>query len=314
MALQTETYANIKANTEALLGVTLSTGETTRFDALLNQYARKAYNASNYWQRWVVTGEPRSVSSIQYPSQANLRTEVDGIVQHTETGFPTPRVSVSGGVACLTGICEFDGLVNGLASWKLTNCDGQTAVLSADTTTGKWKFLFSDADGSSLLSVSSDDTLATLNYTLPASGAGWTGITVTYGDYDEADTFLRIHKKAPYKGLAAPEYFFHVVDNGAILNTSSIPDYAYVTYRKRLTDTYGDGSGGTVSSIPLEWADYIAYGIALDMEMATRNITPDHRSLSRVRLKELLDDELIKIDDQNIADHVASRTLTHRNT
>ncbi len=65
MALQDSTLGELKDLTFALIGreYTATSASYGRIIALLNYAANKAYKASNYWERYLVIGEERTVSN-----------------------------------------------------------------------------------------------------------------------------------------------------------------------------------------------------------------------------------------------------------
>jgi hypothetical protein len=75
-----ETYDNLLAETQALCGCFFTDIELPRIHAFFNRRLRKAYDASNYWQRFLIVGDekpvynnsiqradPRSVENGDYP-------------------------------------------------------------------------------------------------------------------------------------------------------------------------------------------------------------------------------------------------------
>jgi len=85
----------------------------------------------------------------------------------------------------------------------------------------------------------------------------------------------------------------------------------YVTYKAALTDTYGDGTGGTTSSIPDEWFDYIALYTARHMQIASRqnNDSPFAVIASR-EVEDALVDQHMKIEHQGIIDNLGRKIET----
>ena len=71
--MQTRTYADLFALTQALCGVVFASIETGRIKALINRRAQRAYRSSNYWTRFLKIGEERVVTS--------------GVMPYTEAGL-----------------------------------------------------------------------------------------------------------------------------------------------------------------------------------------------------------------------------------
>lgn len=135
-------------------------------------------------------------------------------------------------------------------------------------------------------------------------------IPYTEGALPEIGTFLKIQAVAPFTTASPQDYQFYVDSNGAKLITSTTPSSAYVTYKKILTDTYGD-STGLQSSVPAEWFDYIAHGVYADY---LRGEGQQEKSLAADQEAALiLEDELIQIDQQGLGLTFGSRFLMNVN-
>ncbi len=82
-------------------------------------------------------------------------------------------------------------------------------------------------------------------------------VPFTESGLDSIDTFLRVHKQAPYVTASVQEYDIMVTASGATLVCGDLdPSEAFVTYKAQLTDTYGDGSGETTAipgNTPCRW-------------------------------------------------------------
>lgn len=128
---------------------------------------------------------------------------------------------------------------------------------------------------------------------------------------DGIDTFLRVHKQAPWITASVQEYDIMVTANGATLVSGDLdPSEAFVTYKSQLTDTYGDGAGET-SAIPAEWYQYLAHGTYADYLRAEGQ--QEKAALADQEAEGLLQDELIRIDEQHTLQMVANRIFTNAN-
>lgn len=136
-------------------------------------------------------------------------------------------------------------------------------------------------------------------------------IPFTESGKDSIDTFLRAHKQAPWITASVQEYDMMVTGNGATLVTGDLnPATAFVTYKAQLTDTYGDGAGET-SAIPAEWFQYLAHGTYADYLRAEGQ--QEKAALADQEAELLLQDELIRIDEQHTLQMVANRIFTNAN-
>jgi hypothetical protein len=136
-------------------------------------------------------------------------------------------------------------------------------------------------------------------------------IPFTESGKDSIDTFLRVHKQAPYVTASVQEYDIMVTASGATLVCGDLdPSEAFVTYKAQLSDTYGDGAGET-SAIPAEWYQYLAHGTYADYLRAEGQ--QEKAALADQEAEGLLQDELIRIDEQHTLQLVANRVFTNAN-
>ena len=125
------------------------------------------------------------------------------------------------------------------------------------------------------------------------------------------DTFLRVYKQAPYIAASVQEYDIMVTASGATLVCGDLnPTEAFVTYKAQLADTYGDGSGET-SSIPAEWFQYIAHGTYADYLRAEGQ--QEKAVIADQEAEMLLQDELIRLDENHTSGLVSNRIFTNAN-
>lgn len=128
---------------------------------------------------------------------------------------------------------------------------------------------------------------------------------------DAIDTYLRIHVQAPFINTSVQEYDIMVTAAGATLvagNTS--PTQAFVTYKKQFSETFGDGSGES-TSIPAEWFQYMAHGTYADYLRAEGQ--QEKAALADQEADALLQEEMIRIDEQHTIQMVANRIFTNAN-
>jgi hypothetical protein len=125
------------------------------------------------------------------------------------------------------------------------------------------------------------------------------------------DTFLRVYKQAPYIASSVQEYDIMVTAGGATLVCGDLnPSEAYVTYKAQLSDTYGDGSGES-TTIPAEWYQYMAHGAYADYLRAEGQ--QEKSVIADQEAELLLQDEMIRLDENHTSGLVSNRIFTNAN-
>ena len=140
---------------------------------------------------------------------------------------------------------------------------------------------------------------------------------------DDIGTYLRIYKDDPDVSRGT-EYDFMVNSNGAVItgaggipqgglyldpldnglylrpNNSGDPVEVFVSYKKAYNPDYGNT--GDTEEIPAELLPYMAHLAAYTWQRSVeQNSNEDNFSLSLALVNSILEDELAKISDQNIA-------------
>ena len=137
-------------------------------------------------------------------------------------------------------------------------------------------------------------------------------IPFTQSGLDSIDTFLRIHKQNPYQTASVQEFDIMVTASGATIIAGTLaPTSAWVTYKKQFTDTYGDGTGNTTDSVPDEWFEYLAHGVYSDFLRAEGQ--QEKAALADQEANEILQDELMRLDEQHTQTIVSQRIMTNAN-
>jgi hypothetical protein len=136
-------------------------------------------------------------------------------------------------------------------------------------------------------------------------------VPYTESDKDPIDTYLRIHKQAPWLNKSVQEYDIMVTAQGATLVAGDLnPTEAYVTYKRQFTDTFGDAQGES-TQIPAEWFQYMAHGTYADYLRAEGQ--QEKAVMADQEADMLLQEEMIRIDEQHTLQMVANRVFTNAN-
>jgi hypothetical protein len=137
-------------------------------------------------------------------------------------------------------------------------------------------------------------------------------IGFTESGKDSIDTFLRIHKQQPYQTASVQEFDFMVTGAGATIIAGTLaPTAAWVTYKKQFSDTYGDGTSGSTTTVPDEWFEYLAHGTYADYLRAEGQ--QEKAALAEQEADSILQDELMKLDEQHTQTIVSQRIMTNSN-
>jgi hypothetical protein len=129
-------------------------------------------------------------------------------------------------------------------------------------------------------------------------------------DVAEIDTVLQINRYDLVNNGSYCPLGYHVTARGVTLHNVD-EDIVYVTYRKPLSDTYGDGTAGTTSDIPEEWFNYISLYCGHEMARASRQANGnEYFPISAREVQEALTDALMKQEEQNISNSIARRIKT----
>lgn len=300
MSLDTRDYADLIDDISALTGVTMgdSSKDLSRANSLLNLAARRAYGLSQWWERYLVVDEPRTVS--------------EGVISFTEDSFHV----YGAGTDEVNGLYQRNGTANGKARYSLYDADGSTILwdIEWDNSTD-WQILVGAGNTLTENTVYYDITDASTTPPL----AGWAKNAAaaenpapTLVDVAEIKTTLHVTRYPFLSGGARTPIGYWVDGQGIKLKSSDDIKIAYVTYKKPLSDTFGDGTAGTTSTIPAEFAQYMVYFAAHHM-MAAKNTSSSNPSfgISQREMRESLEDELMRLEDQGVTEGIAKHIYTH---
>jgi len=133
-------------------------------------------------------------------------------------------------------------------------------------------------------------------------------VPYTESTLDTIGTFLKVQAVAPFTTASPQDYNFYVDSGGAKLITSASPSSAFVTYKKILTDVYGETTGQE-EDVPAEWFEYIAHGVYADYLRAEGQ--QDKSNLADQESQIILQDELVQVDQQGAGFTFGARFLAN---
>tara|TARA_B110000503_G_C7085079_1_gene386903 strand:- start:20 stop:637 length:618 start_codon:yes stop_codon:yes gene_type:complete len=127
---------------------------------------------------------------------------------------------------------------------------------------------------------------------------------------DSIDTYIRIHRTAPYEIASSQDLEFYVDNTGAKLLDGGLNSTStFVTYKKQWTDVYGDGSNGTTVLVPDEWFEYLAHGVYADWLRAEGQM--EKAQVADMEAMDKLTDELLRIDEMRSSGLISMRFSSH---
>ena len=250
--MQTRTYGDLFKLASALIGTggQLSDGEQDQLSHFINRRFSEIFNASPSWPRYVVVGEPRTVTP-------------DQTIQTSEDSFYV----YGAGITEANGLYVRNGVsADGNPQYTLYR-DGKPFYQIRSASNQSWKI--GELVGEfALLSIKYEIT--STSTTPPESGwidpvTGDPGPIVR--DLSNIGEFVRIHRTRPLLNRSALEYEFYVSALGAhILNqVSTTEGTAWATYKKEFTPftVTSDYYNSTVE-VPGEFFNFISHAVYAD--------------------------------------------------
>jgi hypothetical protein len=323
--MQTRLYSDLYGLIQALCGIQFSIAESIRVKSLINRRVARVFRASNYWTRFLVVGEERYCT----PSPVAATTTAVGNGYFIATVGTTDYSSIG---ATANAVFTASIATTVLTVTAVTSGTIQVGdyITGSGLTTGGVQITALGTGRGGVGTYTISPTQATLTSRtfksfsadsyFVATGVGMGNGTVRVADStipytetgkDSIDTFLRIFKDRPYRKASVQEYEYYVTSDGAELVSGDLnPLTAFVTYKKQLTDFYGDNTG-EVTDIPAEWFHYLAHGTYADWLKAEGQ--QDKAALADQEAEAVLQDELIRLDENHTSGLVSSRIFTNAN-
>jgi len=298
---QTETYANLLSLIESYHGANLIDIEKTRVRHLVNARARSAYRESDIWDQFLVAGEDRVVNDVD-----SARMYVPFVGYTSEHASPDNakagdidtvlRVHKNSPYA-LNSVREYETFMGRdgaeLVGYKVIYGQETAATLWQGSNPNWTIRVATSMDGISGGTIELAGIVTNSTTIDAALNATHTITNVRYGT-DGSTDFSFSESVAPSSVSIAAA-------------TIKLPT-AYVTYKRRLTEVYGDQDGDT-TSIPMEWRDYISLGVFADT-LASDGFVEKSFALE-ARANKALQLELERLDRNRGNQFVNHRVRTH---
>lgn len=382
MALQTSTLQDLRDLTFALIGREYAdtTASYARINALWNQGAKMAYKKTDWWERYLVVGEPRSVLNNRIENtedsflvsragddNANGFYPATGVDEDEHPIYIKDGNTLSFQLTSAMGhlsqhTYEWDGeyfrntsdyprfiLTNTVSSdesWGLYNISDSgiaPVAVTSDVTRFPWDstwttsveffnvpdvyYMHRDHDDSNHWKIRKNSLSDALDTTLYEDGSAASAPNGTWDiikakgpapivdDLSTIEVLLRLHKTQPFIDKGAAEYTFFAKNSSYFVQGSSVGETAYATYKKRL-DVDLATTDDVSTEIPAEFMPYMAHYAAYTWQRSVdQNSDEANFGLSLAIVNQVLEDELVKIDKQNLFNTtVARRYRTNYNS
>jgi hypothetical protein len=304
---QTETYANVVSLIESYHAANLIDIELTQVRHLVNARARSAYRESDLWDQFLVTGEERVVndsdSTRVYVPFVGTTSADTGVTSIQAGDIDTVLRAHDANPFAVNSVREYEVFMGKdgveLPGYKVTYGAAQVPVA--------WTSGFGGAIMTFPLKIDAivGGTVKVEGVTTASAAANLVvndTFTLTSVGGPQVDT--------PVEGVSsAIAHAFSITTSSSDLSEAqaSFP-VVYLTYKRRLTETYGDQDGDT-TTLPMEWKDYISLGVYADM-MASDGF--HEKSLAwEGRANKALQRELERIDRNRAHQFVNHRVRTH---
>jgi len=244
--MQTRTYGDLFKLASALIGTggELSDSEQSQLSHFINRRFSEIFNASPSWPRYVVVGEPRTVT-------------IDQTIQTSEDSFYVYGAGITeanGLYVKKAHLLNYEKYVNSVLTYKLIPGNAGVAYIQ-------------DAESNIKYAAFADNgVIPTSGWTVAGSPAGEEPAPIVR-DLSNIGEFVRIHRTRPLLNQSAREYEFYVSALGAhILNQSSTDEgTAWVTYKQEFTPftVAADFYNSTVE-VPGEFFNFISHAVYAD--------------------------------------------------
>ena len=249
--MQERTYSDLLTLVRSLSGAgTFTDAEQTSVLSFVNRRASEAYNMSQSWPRYLVTGEPRSVVPNQTVAYAEDSyyiygagvSSVNGLYIKSDTQFNNHDVWYKDMGDYLYVIRRETHDTHN--TWHLVKA---TAVDVAQGAADEYLY-YDGNNGSGPIDA----------FVVDDDGVGPAPRLVNVANIHE---FIRIHRTQPMVRNSSIEYDFYVDSVGAhIINlTTETANLVYVTYKKELPQFTANST-----NIPGEWFFFLAHGAYAD--------------------------------------------------
>ena len=315
--LSDATFTQVKNAFQSISGLeSLTAADEFFLQNSMNRSARRAYNESNSWPRYLVVSEERDIvpfGIIGTTGIAGIGIAGELINQnYALLGTGNGSGAEAAGTLVYSGLTNAVVIYNSGSAWIIDQLattskqDDGTYVVNQDS---PYEFIEADTvKKDNVLDVENWERIGGANDILPTFVAKDL-IPYAQSGRNTIGEFIRIHRKRAFLNNSAIEYeFFADADGANILNQVNTTDNtAFVTYKKSATFDFNPDS----TDIPDEFVDYMIHSALADFYMGDGQT--EKVSASKALAKEALDYELERAEKAMNNNTVNKRFSTYVN-
>ena len=321
----TSSLVDIRKSFQALAGLEAMTEmDHFFFERSMNRACKRAYDAVETWERYLVVSEERKIISLRLSGGAGPAPDNTDINQDYQFIGTSSGGDADEGTSIYRGVTKtdcgiFKKTYSTVTRWFIAtdltfteNADG-TVTLSSFDTPGDQEFRETSSTSDT------PNPAEVTAWTANTFGTGQTGTPVIRGPFalipksetglDTISEFIRIHRKDAFQKNSSIEYDFYVDSDGAhAMNVANSTDKSvYVTYKKEFTPSFTE----TSTDVPDEFYDFILYTVLSDFY--TGDGQTEKALIAEKRAKEMLDRELFKVNNFNNTNTINKKFSTYVN-
>lgn len=300
MSLRTRSWEKVIALAKAKAGGGTTDGDNDALQLFINAAVRTLIDYSPYWTRLLCLQQRSVINGVVPMSEDSY--EVKGAGTESVNGLYVRNGSIAnGGKYTLfdqDGTTELSNLApfsfnpgpgpgaGDITSWAITYIDGSSFGVYVNNTaqntppaTG-WEVGSGDAESPA----PTTEALKDIDEVIEV----WSGPKWREGGTSNQD----------YRGSTGVTKEGWYLDASGIRLTRPETDTVFVGFKRDFNEEFGDGTGGTVSDIPYEWADYIAYHAARSLQDTQRS-AGDFAGIALRQIDEIRDSQLLLLNRAN---------------
>ena len=299
MSLRTRSWEKVIALAKAKAGGGTTDADNDTLQLFINAAVRTLIDYSPYWTRLLCLQE---------------RSVINGVVPMSEDSYEVKGA----GESTLNGLYVNSGSIGLASTYSLYQDETEIAIVRPFLVDGDgnaliWKIIPLVGDfplGAGYTNNTAQNTPPLTGWVTDAGigGEPFKGPAPTLEQLKDIDEVIEVWSGPKWRegGTSNQDYrgSTGVTKEGWYLDASGIrltrpeTDTVFVGFKRDFNEEFGDGTGGTVSDIPYEWADYIAYHAARSLQDTQRS-AGDFAGIALRQIDEIRDSQLLLLNRAN---------------